>query len=122
MEQEEKKAFILLKSLIFHYHGLDEDEEKMLNATANELDAHTELAWANEFIAEDFLSAFERSREYLNKVIGQLEEDRKINYLFTVWEDNNKKGFLTEMETTAMLNLAKDWGIHQELMNKVREV
>ena len=122
MQKEEKKAFILLKSLIFHYHGLDEDEEKILNATADELDAHTELEWANEFIAEDFLSAFDRSREYLNKVIGELEDQRKIDYLFTVWEDNNKKGYLTEMETTAMLNLAKDWGIHQELMNKVREV
>lgn len=122
MDKEEKKAFILLKSLIFHYHGLDEDEEVILNATAEELGAQKELEWANAFIAEDFLSAFERSREYLNNVIGSLDVPRKLTYLFAVWEDNNKKGYLTEMETTAMLNLAKDWGIHKELMDKVREV
>jgi len=121
MENEEKKAFILLKSLIFHYHGLDEDEEKILNTTANNLQAHNELAWANAFIAEDFLSAFERSRDYLNNVIGKLDVEKKMKYLFEVWEDNNQKGYLTEMETTAMLNLAKDWNIHQELMSKVRK-
>lgn len=121
MDKQEKKAFMLLKSLIFHYHGLDEDEEKILLETADHLEAHAELEWANEFVAEDFLSAFERSREFLNNVIGKLDADRKRDYLFTVWEDNNKKGYLTEMETTAMLNLAKDWGIHEELMAKVRE-
>ncbi|SHK95562.1 hypothetical protein SAMN04488028_11411 [Reichenbachiella agariperforans] len=112
---------MLLKSLIFHYHGLDEDEEKILNESADELSAHKELEWANAFIAEDFLSAFERSRELLNKIIGTLPMDQKLQYLFSVWEDNNKKGYLTEMEATAMLNLAKDWGIRQELMDKVRE-
>lgn len=122
MKNEEKKAFLLLKSLIFHYHGLDEDEEKILNETADQLNAHDELNWANSFIAEDFLSAFERSREYLNRVTANLDKEKKIHYLFTVWEDNNKKGYLTEMEATAMLNLAKDWGIHQELMAKVREI
>ena len=121
MELEEKKAFILLKSLIFHYHGLDEDEEKMLNATADELDAQAELEWANAYIAEDFLSAFERSRDYLNDVIGKLDRKKRIQYLFAVWDDNNKKGYLTEMEATAMLNLAKDWGIESELMTKVKE-
>jgi uncharacterized protein YciU (UPF0263 family) len=122
VEKEEKKAFMLLKSLIFHYHGLDEDEEKILIQTADDLDAHVELEWANDFIAEDFLSAFERSRDYLNRVIGSLEKDRKVNYLVTVWEDNNKKGYLTEMEATAMLNLAKDWEIDKELLLKVREI
>jgi cyclic pyranopterin phosphate synthase len=47
---------MLLKSLIFHYHGLDEDEEKILNETADKLGAHIELRWANDFIAQDFLS------------------------------------------------------------------
>ena len=40
MDQEEKKAFMLFQSLIFHYHGLDEDEEKIMKATAEELDAN----------------------------------------------------------------------------------
>ncbi|WP_109832997.1 hypothetical protein [Reichenbachiella versicolor] len=121
MKQEEKKAFILLKSLIFHYHGLDEDEEKILNASADALDAHKELEWANAFIAEDFISAFERCRQYLKKEIGSLPKETKTKYLFEVWEDNQKKGYLTEMEANAMLNLAKDWDLHEELMTKVRE-
>ncbi|PIB37283.1 hypothetical protein BFP72_18640 [Reichenbachiella sp. 5M10] len=121
MNQDEKKAFMLLKSLIFHYHGLDEDEEKLLHEAADELSAHDELLWANAFIAEDFMSAFERSRELLGKTIGKLPSEQKVSYLFSVWEDNNKKGYLTEMEATAMLNLANDWGIRAELMDKVRE-
>ena len=112
---------MLLKSLIFHYHGLDEDEEKILNQSATDMDAHKELEWANTFIAEDFLSAFERSRDFLNKVIGSLPKNKKLGYLHSVWEDNNKKGYLTEMEASAMLNLAKDWDKHKELMKKVRQ-
>ncbi|MEQ9423392.1 MAG: hypothetical protein RJQ09_03160 [Cyclobacteriaceae bacterium] len=120
MSPEEKKAFILLKSLIFHYHGLDEDEERILNITADELDAHEELVWANAFIAQDYMSAFDRSREYLNKIIGKLDKQKRIDYLIIVWEDNNKKGYLTEMEATAMLNLAKDWEVEKELLKKVK--
>ena len=116
---EEKKAFMLLKSLILHYHGLDEDEERILNDSAKELDAQDELKWANAFIAEDYLSAFERSREYLNKIIGTLSTQKKLGYLMAVWEDNNKKGYLTEMEATAMINLAKDWQIEKDLLAKV---
>jgi hypothetical protein len=120
MNKEEKKAYMLLKSLIFHYHGLDEDEEKILNETADRIDAHEELVWANGFVAEDFMSAFERSREYLSRVMNTLDYEKKIEYMFSVWEDNNKKGYLTEMEATAMMNLAKDWGIHKELLLKVQ--
>ncbi len=116
---EEKKAFMLLKSLILHYHGLDEDEERILKDSARELDAHDELKWANAFIAEDYLSAFVRSREYLNKIIGTLSVKKKLGYLMAVWEDNNKKGYLTEMEATAMINLAKDWKIEKDLLAKV---
>jgi len=121
MEKEEKKAFMLLKSLIFHYHGLDEDEQNMLNDSAESLDAFDELQWANAFIAEDYLSAFDRSREYLNKVISKLEKEKRIKYLLSVWQDNDKKGYLTEMEATAMLNLAKDWHIEKEIINIVKQ-
>jgi len=122
MEKEEKKALILLKSLIFHYHGLDDDEEKMLLDAANDFDAHEELKWANDYIAKDFMTAFDRSRDFLNEVIGSLPVKKKVSYLFSIWDDNNKKGYLTEMEATAMLNLANDWGINKELMTKIREI
>lgn len=116
---EEKKANMLLKSLILHYHGLDEDEEKILNDYAVALDAREELVWANAFIAEDYLSAFNRSRDYLKKIIGKLPKEKKLAYLIEVWQDNNQKGYLTEMETTAMLNLAEDWEIQKEVLAQV---
>jgi len=112
---------MLLQSLIFHYHGLDEEEEKILCNTADKWEAHNELNWANSFLAEDYQSAFERSKQFLNKTIGRLEKPKKLFYLHSVWEDNNQKGYLTEMEVNAMLNLAKDWGIHLDLLTKIRE-
>lgn len=117
----ELKAIMLLKSLIFHYHGLDEDEKKILEKSADELKAHEELEWANGFIAEDYLSAFERSRDFLNKIIGHQPKEKRLSYLHSVWQDNNKKGYLTEMEATAMLNLARDWQIHKDLMALIKE-
>src|SRR5690606_16361143 len=60
---EEKKVFMLLKSVIFHYHGLDDIERQDLERTAIELDAHEEYAWAMEFIAQYLITAFDRARE-----------------------------------------------------------
>ena len=76
MTSEEKKAYLLLKSVIFHYHGLDDNERADLQATADELDGHKELEWANAFIAEDFFNSFERAREYLNTIIGDRKSTR----------------------------------------------
>lgn len=121
MTRQEKRALMLLKSLIFHYHGLDEDEKVILDESAKQYDAQRELDWANAFIAEDFLSAFERAREFLNKVIGSMPKEKKLDYLIGVWKDNHKKGYMTEMEATAMINLSKDWEIQSELMERVRE-
>ena len=121
MTSDEKKAFLLLKSVIFHYHGLDEDEQKILEETAIRYDALEELKWANEFIATDYISAFERAREYLNKVIGKLSREKRLNYLDLVWKANNKKGYITEMEATAMLKLAKDWEVEEELIELVKK-
>lgn len=121
MTIQDKRALMLLKSLIFHYHGLDEDENKILTESAKEYEALDELDWANAFIAEDYLSAFERARDFFNKSIKPKSKEIKLEYLISVWEDNNKKGYLTEMEATAMLNLAKEWDIQKELMEHVRE-
>ncbi|MGB5927460.1 MAG: hypothetical protein WBH03_04765 [Cyclobacteriaceae bacterium] len=121
MTSEEKKAFLLLKSVIFHYHGLDEDEQKILDETARDLEATNELGWANEFIATDYITAFDRAREYLNDVIGPLEKDKRLSYLDMVWKANNQKGYITEMEATAMLKLAKDWQVEGDLIAMIRK-
>ena len=120
MSSEEKKAFLLLKSVIFHYHGLDEDEQKILDDTARELKAEDELEWANNFISEDYYTAFDRARIYLNDVFKGSDKKKLLSYLDMVWKANNQKGYITEMEATAMLKLAKDWEIENELISMVR--
>ncbi len=39
MTSEEKKVYMLLKSVIYHYHGLDELEKQDLENSAQTLDA-----------------------------------------------------------------------------------
>ncbi len=121
MTSEQKKAILLLKSVIFHYHGLDNEEKEILDSTAQKLDAWEELKWANDFIALDYYTAFERAREFLNEIVGNLDKDTRLQYLGMVWEANNAKGYVTEMEATAMLKLAKDWHVQKELMMLVRK-
>ncbi len=117
--KEEKKVYMLLKSVIFHYHGLDDAEKKELDKTADELDAHEEYKWALEFVAEDYITAFDRARDYLNDIIGDYPKDKRIELVNMVWQANNLKGYVTEMEATAMLKLAKDWNVQKELIELV---
>jgi hypothetical protein len=116
---EEKKVYMLLKSVIFHYHGLDDAERKDLDKTASDLDAHEEYKWALDFIAEDYITAFERARDYLNEIIADYPKDKRIELVNMVWQANNLKGYVTEMEATAMLKLAKDWNVQKELIELV---
>ncbi|MEN7546669.1 hypothetical protein AAG747_02040 [Rapidithrix thailandica] len=121
MTSEEKKAFLLLKSVIFHYHGLDEDEQQMLNETASQLNALEELEWANQFINEDYFNAFERARAYLNSSMEHIDKKKRLEFLSKVWYANNRKGYISEMEATAMLKLAKDWDIESDLIEYIKK-
>jgi hypothetical protein len=116
---EEKKVYMLLKSVIFQYHGLDEDEKKDLDKTAEELGAHDEYRWALQFIEEDYITAFDRARNYLNEIIGDYPKNKRIELINMVWQANNLKGYVTEMEATAMLKLARDWNVQRELIELV---
>ena len=120
MTSEEKKAFLLLKSVIFHYHGLDEDEQEILDETATKLSAFDELKWANDFIEEDYYTAFERARTYLGGIMKSLDKKVRLEYLSMVWDANNRKGYISEMEATAMIKLAKDWEIESELIGMIK--
>lgn len=121
MNSEEKKAYLLLKSVIFHYHGLDDDERENLEETAKELEGQRELEWANDFIAKDYFNSFDRAREYLNDVIGDYSKEKRVMYIDMVWQANNLKGFVTELEATAMLKLARDWNVEGELIELVKK-
>ena len=117
---EEKKSLMLLKAIIFHYHGLDEDEEKILYRSAGELNAHNELKWAFDFIAEDYLSAFDRARSYMNEAMKTIAKYKRLQFINLTWKANSEKGYITEMEATAMLKIAKDWEVDQELIALVQ--
>lgn len=116
---EEKKVFMLLKSVIFHYHGLDEAEKGELEKTSTDLNAYPEYQWALEFIKQDYVTAFDRAREYLNNIIGDYPKNKRVQLITMVWEANNHKGYVTEMEATAMLRLAQDWNVKEELIGLV---
>ncbi len=111
---------MLLKAIIFHYHGLDEEEEKILYRAAGDLDAHAELKWAFDFIARDYISAFDRARNYLVEVRDRLDRSKRLQFINLTWKANSEKGYITEMEATAMLKIAKDWEVDQELINLVQ--
>ena len=116
---EEKKVYMLLKSVIFHYHGLDDQEKKDLDNTAVALDAHDQYRWALDFVASDYITAFDRARLFLNDIIGDYQKEKRIELINMVWQANNLKGYVTEMEATAMLKLAKDWKVQKELIQLV---
>ena len=111
MTEEEKKVRMLLKAVIYHYHGLDELEKNDLDRTAKELDAETEYQWALDFVAADYITSFDRAREYLNEIISDYSREKRTELVRMVWESNNLKGYVTELEATAMLKLAKDWKV-----------
>jgi hypothetical protein len=118
MTSEEKKAFLLLKGIIFQYHGLDAEEEQLLQLTADELQAQTEYDWVKSFMAEDYLTAFERARDYFPSL--NLTDELKLDMLYRVWRANQAKGYITEMEATGMLRLARDWKLEAQLLERVR--
>ena len=111
--------YMLLKSVIFHYHGLDEEEQKDLDQTSIDLEAEEEYKWAVEFVAKDHLTAFERARDFLNDTIADYPKDKRVELINMVWQANNLKGYVTEMEANAMLKLAKDWNVQKELIELV---
>ena len=119
MSPEEKRVYLLLKAVIFHYHGLDDLEKRDLDRTAEDLQAPDEYQWALDFIAKDYITAFDRARDYLNDIIADYTKEKRVELINMVWQANNLKGYVTEMEATAMLKLAKDWNVQKELVELV---
>lgn len=114
MEEEEKRIRMLLKAVIYHYHGLDELEKEDLEVSARMWQAQTEFDWAMDFVREDYITAFDRARAYLNEIISDYPREKRNELINMVWQSNNLKGYVTEMEATAMLKLARDWKVEDE--------
>ncbi len=121
MNTEQKKSLLLLKLVIFNYHGLDEEEKRILADTAEKLEALEELKWAYDFCEQDSLTSFERAREFFKTTIAQYDKDFKLEYIRLVWADTSSKGYVSEIEAMSMLKLAKDWGVQKDLLALVRK-
>jgi len=117
---DEKKSLMLLKAIIFHYHGLDEEEEQILYRSAGEIGGEKELKWAFDFIATDYISAFDRARKYMLEAMKSIDKSTRLKFIDQTWRANSEKGYTTEMEATAMLKIAKDWEVDQELIAMVQ--
>lgn len=119
MTTDEKRVYLLLKAVIFHYHGLDQEEKVDLEAAAERLRAPEELKWATEFIEKDQVTSFERARAFLNDIIGDYTREKRVELINMVWDSNNLKGYVTEMEATAMIRLARDWNVEKDFIQLV---
>ncbi len=119
MTTDEKRVYLLLKAVIFHYHGLDQEEKDDLDKAAILLEAPEELKWAIDFIYKDQVTSFDRARAFLNEIIGDYTREKRVELINMVWDSNNLKGYVTEMEATAMLRLAKDWNVEKDLIQLV---
>lgn len=112
---------MLLKSVIFHYHGLDPEEMLNLQKSADELEAHDELSWANNFISEDYFNSFERARKYLSELVANLALPKRVDLIKRVWEANQIKGYVTEFEAASIIKVAKDWKVENALLRIIEE-
>lgn len=121
MNSEQKKTLLLLKLVIFNYHGLDEEEKVILAETAKKLEAEEELKWAYEFYDQDVLTAFNRAREFFKTTVATYDKELRIEFLHSVWADTQSKGYVSEIEAMSMLKLGKDWEVQKDLLTLVRK-
>ncbi|HEX8546003.1 MAG TPA: hypothetical protein VF691_03515 [Cytophagaceae bacterium] len=121
MTSEQKKAFLLLKLVIFNYHGLNDDEKKILSETAAKIEGEAELEWAYGFVGDDFFASLDKAREYFSETIATYDTETKLSYLNMVWDSTKSKGYISEMEATGILKMAKDWGVQKELIVLIRK-
>lgn len=121
MLSEEKKILLLLHLIIFNYHGLDEGERELLSGLAIKFEAEEELNWAYTMLGNDYYSSHEKIHQWFDKEINGIDSAKRLSYLSTVWEASVKKGFISEMEATAMLKIAHNWGIQKDLLNLIRK-
>lgn len=121
MTSEQKKAFLLLKLVIFNYHGLDDEEKKILEETSLKIGGVEEMKWAYEFLEDDFYANLDKARTFFNHTIGTYDLETKVSYLNMVWDSTKSKGYISEMEATGILKMAKDWGVQKELLALIRK-
>ena len=119
MVKDEKRAFFLLMCVMLHYHGLDEAEQKIINQeAAQHAEGENLKQWAIDFIQRDNLNIFERAKKELNHI--PLQQEIRLRHLLKVWSLLNSKGYITEMEATAMIRIAAEWKLQEKLIQHIK--
>lgn len=121
MLSEEKKLLLLLHLIIFNYHGLDDGEKELLADLAKEHDGVAELDWAYNMLGNDYFTVHDKIQGWFKESIATVGNEKRLWYLSSVWHASVKKGFISEMEATAMLKIAQEWGVQKDLLSIIRK-
>jgi hypothetical protein len=121
MSAEEKRAYLILLVIIFNFHGVSDVEQQILQETATLHDAEAELEWIKEYAKPSIDEAYNKLKKYVDDTFANLTPEKKSLYLNKVWDANQQKGHVSEMEATAMLMLSKEWQIQKEFVSYIRE-
>ena len=119
--ENRKKAFFALLCSIFYYNNMEDEERSVLVNFSKKFDGELELKWACEFVKEDVLSAFTRSKEKVSTLLILEPEVVKLEILNLIWETTKNKGYITALEAQFLLNIAKEWKVETEFIHMVRE-
>ena len=116
MDAGQRRAYFLLKLVIFFYPRPDEEENDQLLAKASAWQADEDRRWALAFVEENPATAFERTRAWFTQQFeGQSQTEREA-YFTTIWQGDDRLPHVTEMQGLALLRLAQDWGIQDCLL------
>ena len=115
---EEKRAYILIMSLLAYYHGLSSEDKSLLNKETEAINGKQAFFWAKEFIEKNTVTASKRAKAHLKKVKPHIEIKKRVTFLENIWQIYMKKGYLTTTEATTLLKIAKSWGVETDILTQ----
>jgi hypothetical protein len=116
LEEHHRRAYFLLKLVIFFYPTPDETEVDYLMAKASAWQAEADRQWAMAFVEQEPATAFERTRAWFTELLTPLAQKDKENFFTTVWQGDERLPHITEMQGLALMRLTQDWGIQNTLL------
>ena len=111
MDETQRRAYFLLKLVIFFYPQPDAEERVQLGDKAHSWKAEQDLAWALQFVEQNTATAFERTQVWLDAMFAALEPAAREAYFTTIWMGDERQPHVTEMQGLALMRLAGGWGI-----------
>jgi len=109
LEEQHRRAYFLLKLLIFFYPTPDETEVYYLMAKASAWQAEADRKCAMAFVEQEPATAFERTRAWFTELLTSLTQKDKDKFFTTVWQGDERLPHITEMHGLTLLRLTQDW-------------